>query len=143
VHVSEGFSWTVNSDFALKQFINFATEHYEKHRHIIFSWRTGKQRTSKQNRSLHLYLKELSKALNDAGYDMKKTLKPEVDIPWDDDGVMAKEHLWRPIQKIMLDKESTVEAERQEYSQVYEVLNRHLSAKFGISVPWPVHNDEP
>lgn len=24
-----------------------------------------------------------------------------------------------------------------EYPKIWEVLNRHLSAKFGISVPWP------
>lgn len=134
----------MNSDFALKQFLTFAEEHYRKHKYVIFTWRHGKQRTPKQNRSLHLYLKELSKALNEAGYDMRQVLKPEVDIPWDDDGMMAKEHLWRPIQKIMLDKESTADAERDEYTKVYEVLNRHLSAKFGISIPWPIHesNDE-
>lgn len=139
--MSEGFSWIVNSDFALKQFLAFAEEHYRNHKYVIFTWRHGKQRTPKQNAALHVYLKAVSQALNDAGLDMKRVLKPEIDIPWDDDGMMAKEHLWRPIQKIMLDKESTVDAERDEYTKVYEVLNRHLSAKFGISVPWPVTHE--
>jgi hypothetical protein len=138
--VSEGFQWIVNSDFSLSQFLNFSKEHYQKHKYVIFTWRHGKQRTTKQNSSLHVYLKAVSKALNDAGYDMKKVMKPEVEIPWDDDGLMAKEHLWRPIQKIMLDKESTTEPERGDYTKVYEVLNRHLSAKFGISVPWPTND---
>lgn len=137
--MSDGFSWTVNSDFALEEYIRFVKESYEKHKYVVFTWRFGKQRTLRQNSSLHLYLKQLSKELNEAGYDMKKTLKPDVDIPWDDEGKMAKEHLWRPIQQILLDKESTVEPERMEYVKVYEVLNRHLSAKFGISVPWPVN----
>jgi len=137
--MSDGFSWTVNSDFALEEFIRFTRESYQKHKYVVFTWKFGKQRTLKQNSALHVYLKQLSKELNDAGFDMKKTLKPEVDIPWDDDGAMAKEHLWRPIQKIMLDKESTVEPEKMEYVKVYEVLNRHLANKFGISVPWPVN----
>jgi hypothetical protein len=135
--MSEGFSWTVNSEFTLQQFVAFAEEQFRKHKYVVFTWRTGKQRTPKQNASLHVWLKQVSEALNDAGYDMRKTLKPEIDIPWDEDGKMAKEHLWRPVQKIILDKESTVEAERQEYVRVYEVLNRHLSQKFGISIPWP------
>jgi len=139
--VSEGFQWIVNSDFSLSQFLNFSKEHYQKHKYVIFTWRHGKQRTPKQNSALHVWLKEVSKALNDAGYDMKRVMKPEVEIPWDDDGIMAKEHLWRPIQKIMLDKESTTEPERGDYVKVYEVLNRHLSAKFGISVPWPVNHE--
>jgi len=27
--------------------------------------------------------------------------------------------------------------ERQEYSQIYDVLNRHISGKFGLFVGWP------
>jgi hypothetical protein len=140
--MSEGFSWIVNSDFALKQFIEFVTEHYQKHRHVTFTWQVGRQRSKKQNAALHVWLRELSKQLNEAGYDMKKTLKPEVEIPWDDEGIMAKEHLWRPVQRIMLDKESTVEPEKMEYTKVYETLNRHLSTKFGISIPWPQHEPD-
>lgn len=137
----EGFSWTVNSDFSLKEFINFAKENYEKHRFTIFTWRNGKQRTPKQNAALHVWLKMLSKALNEAGYDMKKVLKPHVEIPWDDEGRAAKEHLWRPIQEVLLGKESTTEAYKDEYAKVYEVLNRHMSEKFGVSIPWPVAHD--
>jgi hypothetical protein len=140
--VSEGFSWIVNSDFSLKQFINFTQEEYQKRKYVVFTWRHGKQRSNKQNSALHVWLKQVSKELNDAGYDMKRVMKPEVEIPWDDEGMMAKEHLWRPIQKIMLDKESTTEPERGDYVKVYEVLNRHLSAKFGISVPWPTNEPD-
>ena len=93
------------------------------------------KRTKKQNNSLHLYLELLSIALNNAGYDMKRTLKQDVDIPWNKD--TAKEYLWRPIQEIMLGKQSTTKLEANEYIQVYEVLNRHIADKFGISVSWP------
>ena len=93
------------------------------------------KRTTQQNKSLHLYLDMLASALNDAGYDMKRTLKPEIDIPWNQE--RAKEHLWKPIQEIMLNKQSTTEPETGEYIQVYEVLNRHIAEKFGISVSWP------
>lgn len=92
-------------------------------------------RTNKQNAALHLFLRKLADALNDAGYDMKRVLKPEIDIPWS--GELTKEYLWRPIQEAMLKKESTADLDTVEVSQVYDTLNRHLSNKFGISVPFP------
>ena len=77
----------------------------------------------------------LAKELNDAGLDMKKTLRPDIDIPWTCE--LAKSYLWKPIQKAVIDKESTTKADRSEYTKVYEVLNRHTAEKFGICVPWP------
>jgi hypothetical protein len=88
---------------------------------------------------LHLYLDRLAEALNDAGYDMKKTLKEDVDIPWNRD--MAKDFLWRPIQKAMTGKESTTEMNTVDPSDIYEVLNRHIAEKFGVSVPWPTEGE--
>ena len=97
-------------------------------------------RTSQQNRAMHKYFTLLADALGAAGLDMKKTLKPEIDIPWTEYAV--KDHLWRPIQRAMLDKESTTELEPSEVSQVYEVLSRHLGQRFGIHVPFPSRDEE-
>jgi len=94
-----------------------------------------KQRTSQQNRALHKYLTQIAEALNDAGYDMKKTLKPDVEIPWN--AKMAKEFLWRPIQEIMTGKHSTTELNTVDPTEIHQVLDRHLAEKFGVSVPWP------
>lgn len=96
------------------------------------------QRTDQQNKALYLYFEMLSKALNDAGLDMRVVLKPEVEIPWTK--ISVKEHLWRPIQKIMLDKESTTEANTSDYNKIYEVLHRHMAQKHGITVLWPHHS---
>ncbi len=93
------------------------------------------KRTDAQNRALHKWLELVSEALNDAGLDVRHTLREEIEIPWNKD--LAKEHLWRPVQKAVLGKESTTEPERSEYTQVYDVLNRHLGEKLGIHVPWP------
>lgn len=92
-------------------------------------------RTLTQNKALHKYCSLLSETLNDAGYDMKKVLKEEVDIPWTMESV--KEHLWKPIQRSVIDKESTTEASTADYSSVHNVLSRHLSQKLGVYVPWP------
>lgn len=82
----------------------------------------------------------MASELNNAGYDMKKTLKPEVNIPWTKDSV--KEFLWRPIQKAMTGKRSTTEMNTVDPSDIYEVLNRHLGEKFGIFVMWPHEGEE-
>ena len=92
-------------------------------------------RTTKQNSALHLFLRKLADALNDAGLDMKAVLKPEVEIPWSGD--TAKENLWKPVQMAMLGKESTKDLDTVEVSQVYDTLNRHIASKFGVSVPFP------
>lgn len=94
-----------------------------------------KTRTTTQNRALHKYLSMLADALNSAGYDMKRTIKQEVDIPWNGD--TAKEFLWRPIQKAVTGLDSTAKADTSQYNNIYEVLNRHIAQKFGVSVPWP------
>lgn len=93
------------------------------------------QRTLLQNKAMYKFFELLADALNNAGYDMKKVLKPGVDIPWTKESV--KRHLWVPIQDAMLDKESTTELTTVEPSEIYQVLMRHLSEKFGIYVDWP------
>lgn len=99
-----------------------------------------KQRSSQQNRALHKYCALLAEALNDAGFDMKKTLKVDAEIPWSGDRV--KDFLWRPVQDAQLGKESTTELTRAEVSKVYDTLNRHLGLKLNIHVPFPVREGE-
>ena len=93
------------------------------------------KRTLSQNNSLHLWLRQLSEALNDAGLDMKKTLKPTTDIPWTEEN--AKEHLFKPLMEAMYNKDSTRELTTKELTKVAEVLTRHLAEKFDITTPFP------
>ena len=99
------------------------------------------QRTDKQNKAIHKYCAMRAEALNDAGLDMKTVLKHNVAIPWTQ--ATAKDHLWRPIQQAMLDKESTGDLDTDEVCKVYEVLNRHLAEKKGITVPFPSNEPPP
>ena len=96
---------------------------------------TTKQRTQAQNRSLHLYCTQVAEALNDAGYDVRATLKEGVEIPWS--GYLVKDLLWRSIQKLQYGKASTTELTTKNIDSIYDVLNRHLGEKFGIHVPFP------
>lgn len=93
------------------------------------------RRTNQQNKALHKYYEQLAEALNAAGYDMRRTLREEIAIPWNKDTV--KEYLWRPIQEIVLGKESTTDLNTADPSAVYDILDRHISEKFGIHVEFP------
>ena len=116
-------------------FLKHAERLYDENKHVTFTYKLGRQRSSKQNSALHVYLGLLATALNDAGLDMRKVLKPSVDIPWTQKS--AKEYLWKPIQKAMTGHRSSTKPERSEYTEIYEALNRHTATKFGISLPWP------
>lgn len=93
------------------------------------------QRTPRQNRALHVLFQLLANTLNDNGLDMKKTLKPSVDIPWT--GASVKEWLWKPMQKAQLNKDSTTKLTTVEIDQVFDTLVRHLGEQFGISLNFP------
>lgn len=93
------------------------------------------KRTERQSRALHLYFTQLANALNEAGLDMKKVLKPGVDIDWSPKTI--KEYIWRPIQNAKLLKKSTTSLTTTEIDSVYDVINRHMGEKFSVHVPFP------
>lgn len=92
-------------------------------------------RTDRQNKSLHLYFTLLAEALNDAGLDMRKVLKPSISIPWTPQTI--KENLWKPIMEFQLQKSSTTEMTTKDIDVVYDTINRHLGEQFGITVEFP------
>ena len=95
----------------------------------------SKTRTNRQNSALHLYFSMLADELNSAGLDMRKTLKPAVEIPWS--GKTVKEYIWRPIMTAQLNKTSTTEMTTKEIDEVLNTITRHLGEKFGLSVEFP------
>jgi len=84
---------------------------------------------------MHLYFQLLADELNNAGHDMRKMLKPNIDIEWNTQSV--KTYLWKPIMKAISKKTSTTELEKDEVSKIYETLNRFLGEKLSIHVPFP------
>lgn len=93
------------------------------------------QRTTQQNRALHVLFRLLAETLNENGLDMRRTLKPQIEISWD--GRSVKEYLWRPIQSAQLGKKSTTELTTVEIDKVFDTINKHLGEKFGLHVPFP------
>lgn len=127
--------YTVNSDKSQADFMRDMERLYDEKKYLRITVKTGRQRTNKQNAALHLYLTNLAKALDEKHLDFRQTLRQEVEIPWTME--LCKEYLWKPLQEAVINKDSTADAERGEYSKVYDVLNRHLIEKIGIYVPWP------
>lgn len=96
-------------------------------------------RTPLQNRSLHKYFSMLAEDLNDAGLDMRKTLKPEIEMPWTQENI--KNLMFKPIIQAMFGVDSTTDLDTKQISEAYEVLNRHTQSKLGIGILWPSNEE--
>lgn len=92
-------------------------------------------RSGLQNAAMHQYFKMLMVALNDAGLDVRRTMRADVSVPWNEK--LVKELIWRPVQRAMKGKDSTTALFKMELSDIYEVINRHMSENHGVHVPWP------
>lgn len=107
---------------------------------VIIKRRAGR-RTGQQNKALHVFCGLLAQTLNDSGYDMRRTLRHDVEVPWTAQAV--KEYMWRPVQIAVLGVESTTDMTTQDPTEVHQVLARHLASRLGvICPPWP-SRDEP
>lgn len=81
-----------------------------------------KKRTNQQNRSLYLFFRLLSEALNEAGFDMKAIIKNNVDIEWTP--LSIKQYLWKPLQKAMLGSDSTTKLKTGDIDLIFDNLNK-------------------
>ena len=94
------------------------------------------RRTKKQNDCLHQSLRGLGDTFNDAGLDMRKVLKPGVDIPWTAESV--KKFMFNPISMVMFDRTSS-KLSTIEIQKVWQVMIRHSGENHGVTVGWPDH----
>lgn len=95
------------------------------------------QRTAQQNKSLHLFCKQVADELNAQGLTVQEVLsKFTMEIDWTPEAV--KDLLWKRAQKAYLKKKSTTELDKLEVDPVYEHINRFLSQPgIAIHVPFP------
>lgn len=93
------------------------------------------QRTPQQNKALWKYLTLVAEELNASGQDLKKILKPTIDISWNKD--LCHDYLWVPVQKALFKTESTADLKKTEQiDAIFDHLNRFLATK-GIHIPFP------
>ena len=129
----------INSRASLQDAHKLLDDYWNKHKHITISIEK-RQRTGKQNNSLYKYFELLADELNRKGLDMRKLLKPEIEIPWNKNTV--KKYIWSKIQKVMFQTESTTELKTDEVSQLFDVINRSMIDKHDVIVMIPHKEDE-
>jgi predicted restriction endonuclease len=99
------------------------------------------KRTDRQNRALHLFFRMVADELNAGGYDVQIVLKEKLGVDWTP--ALVKEILWKTAQRWILQKKSTTELNKSEdITKIYEHLNRHISEKFGVHIPFPHFENE-
>lgn len=100
--------------------------------------RTIGRRTNQQNKALHLFFTQLAEKLNEGGLDFKNVVT--IDVPFTPE--MVKNYLWRPIQRLVLKKESTRELnKREDIDLIYDILIKAIGEKFNIYIPFPDINE--
>ena len=104
--------------------------------YIIEVYKKVRTRTDAQNRALYLYFTLLADELNAAGYDMKKTIAQDIDIPWTPETI--KENLWRPVMKAYLGIDSTTKLKKlEDIDYIYDIINKVIGERTGVFVPFP------
>jgi hypothetical protein len=127
--------WTIDSEHSKKMYLAHLEKQWDEHKYIKIKMKTGKQRTNQQNAALHKYCEMLASELNSKGLDMDFVLNHDISVPWTQ--TLIKELIWRPVQEAVADEKSTAKAGRKDYVEIYDVINRYISGKFGVYVGWP------
>lgn len=100
----------------------------------IFLGKNYPQRTPKQHRALHLFFTILSDAFNESGLTVKDILEViNIGVKWTP--VSVKESFWKPIQKALLNKESTKDLNTIEITKVVDVITEALGTRIGFEMP--------
>jgi hypothetical protein len=124
--------WVTKDDHTRKQFLEFAQE-YMKDKFVVWTWK-GETRTSKQNAALHVYLRQVSRTLNDAGLSINTFFKEGYQVPFNE--MTVKDEIWHKMQVAVTGKEHSSDLTPKEMTEVFDRLNCVLADK-GIHVPWP------
>ena len=94
-------------------------------------------RSSKQNRSLHLYCQTIAKKMNEAGYTQRQlvgSFKEGFELPVTME--MIKD-IFREVGKAMYHKDSTAKLNTVETQEVYRVIDQRFGEITGCRAEWP------
>jgi len=93
-----------------------------------------KHRTSQQNKALHKYFSLLAYELNSIGAYCNIGIL-EGHTQWNE--LLIKELVWRPIQKIIVGKNSTAELSVEEINKIYEKVSEVIFDRYNFTLPFP------
>lgn len=100
-----------------------------------------KQRTEKQNNSIHLYLEWVAHEMINKGITVQNVVEQIKKAEIEPSKEILKEVIWRPMQKIMFKKDSTTFLTKGEVTKVYEAMSMWLAKNFEIDLPFPSDED--
>lgn len=93
-------------------------------------------RTTRQNSALHLLFTIISSQLNEMGVEFQYFgLKGQV-LSVRHTPNLVKEHVWKPIQRVLFDIESTTKINTEQINEVVDVLAKYFAEK-GIVIQFP------
>lgn len=128
-----GEFWIINSTQTLGGFMRELKEAFEEHHFVKVKYTVGKKDiTDKQIHAIYPYLRDVARSLNEHGIDYQHFFK-RFDFRFSEHSV--KEHIWIPVQKALYNTEHIRDLERQQVSEIAEILNKKL-AELGIFVPF-------
>jgi len=96
-------------------------------------------RSSAQNKSIHLYLEQRARVLDEQGHTMQDVLnairRAEIRVTM----LALKEIVWKGLQWVMFKKKSTSKLSKSEVDRVYEVCERFFQKEFSDTgyIPFP------
>ena len=93
-----------------------------------------KQRTTLQNRSIHLWFEQVEQAAAEEGLTFDQIVMESVELPVTKE--LMKE-LWKAVQYKLYGTDSTKEMTTDQVDKIFDVLNKHLGQVAGIYVPYP------
>ena len=97
-------------------------------------------RTILQNRSLHKWLRDNAELMKKDGITVKQLVEIMMTMPLEmyPTQKILKEIVWRPIQKIMLGKESTTELTKAEIDPIIDIIVKNIGQFLGYTfTPFP------
>ena len=95
-----------------------------------------KNRTTAQNRALHLYFTFISDELNNLGleFEYQGLNIKDLSIPYTPK--IVKDFVWRPIQVALFDKESTTKLNSKEINTIIDVITKFFGER-GVYLEFP------
>lgn len=96
----------------------------------------GMTRTNQQNRALHLWLTMLAEQLNDAGFSVNDKVVFQAEISFTKENI--KESAVHPVMMALFPEvDSTAKLTSTQLQDVYSHVDRAISERTGVHVPWP------
>ncbi len=92
--------------------------------------------TKQQQNSLHLWARQLASALNDGGFSINDHIVFKTDIGFTEQNI--KENMIKPLMRALYpDLTSTTKLDTKQISELYLHIDKVVSERTGVSIPFP------